>query len=128
MQQLARYANTVDAQTITRLSDERRCAALLAFITTLEATATDEVLDLFDIVMTRMVNEAQKLRKELRLRGVRDLDVAALTLRKAWAVAMTTHVQGKDGVTVPSTRLRRTKQTPSPLRKTGTICSGWPGL
>jgi len=98
VQHLARYANTVDAQTITRLSDERRYATLLAFITTLEATATDDVLDLFDIVMTRMVNEAQKLRKEMRLRGVRDLDAAALTLRRAWAVAMTTHAQGEDGI------------------------------
>jgi hypothetical protein len=73
VQQLARHANTVDAQTIARLTDERRWATLLAFITTLEATATDDVLDLFDIVMTRMVNEAQKQRQQTRLRGVRDL-------------------------------------------------------
>jgi hypothetical protein len=98
VQQLARHANTADAQTLARLTEQRRCATLLAFITTLEATATDDVLDLFDIVMTRMVNEAQKLRQQMRLRGVRDLDAAAIILRKAWAIAMTTHAKGSDGI------------------------------
>jgi TnpA family transposase len=98
VQQLARHANVADAQTITRLTDERRFATLLAFITTLEASATDDVLDLFDIVMTRMINEAKKLRQEMRLRSVRDLDAAALTLRKAWAIAMTGHSEGEDGI------------------------------
>ena len=28
----------------------------------------------------------------------RDLDAAALTLRKAWAIAMASHAQGKDGI------------------------------
>jgi hypothetical protein len=98
VQQLARYANTVDAQTIMRLTDERRVAALLAFITTREATATDDVLDLFDIVMTRMVNEAEKLREKIRQRGARDLDAAALTLRRAGAVAIASHTHGEDGI------------------------------
>lgn len=98
VQQLARHANTVDAQTIARLTDERRHATLLAFLVTLEATATDDVLDLFEIVMTRMVNEAQKQRQEMRKRGARDLDAAALTLRKAWAIARASQAQGKDGI------------------------------
>ena len=85
---LARFAGTARAQAVARFPDERRIATLLAFIQTLEASAQDDVLDLFDIIVTRMFAEAEKTRKEKRLRGLRDLDGAALTLRKACTVLL----------------------------------------
>ncbi len=63
-------------------------ATLIAFIRTLEATAQDDVLDLFDIVVTRIFVDAQNVGREARLRGLRDLDAAALTLRRGWALLL----------------------------------------
>ena len=92
---LARYANAADAQTLARLSPERRTATLLAFIKTLEESAADDVMDLFDVVLTRMVNDAIKERQKERLRSLRDLDAAAITLRNACAVLL------NDGMAIP---------------------------
>jgi len=92
---LARYANAVNAQTMSRLSDERRIATVLAFIKVLEASAADDVMDLFDVVLTRTVNDALKERQKTRLRGLRDLDAAALTLRKACAVLLNEEIAAR---------------------------------
>jgi len=43
------------------------------------------VLDLFDIVVTHIFIDAQKAGREAGMRGLRDLDAAALTLRQGWA-------------------------------------------
>ena len=67
---------------------ERRTATLLAFVRTLEATAQDDVLDLFDIVVTALFTDAAKVGKKARLRTLRDLDAAALQLRQAGGVLM----------------------------------------
>jgi len=50
---LARFATVAKAQAVARLPEERRTATLLAFVRTLEASAQDDVLDLFDIVVTK---------------------------------------------------------------------------
>ena len=55
---LARFAMLAKAQAVARLPPERRTATLLAFIRTLEATAQDDVLDLFDIVVTKLFADA----------------------------------------------------------------------
>jgi TnpA family transposase len=78
---LARYATASKAQAIMRLPDQRRVATLLAFVRTLEASAQDDVLDLFDVVVTRIFADAKKREEEARLRSLRDLDAAALVLR-----------------------------------------------
>ena len=80
---LARFATASKAQAIMRLPGERRVATLLAFVRTLEASAQDDVLDLFDVVVTRIFADAKKREKEARLRSLRDLDPAALVLRGA---------------------------------------------
>src|SRR5215203_3038207 len=80
---LARFATASKAQAIMRLPDQRRVATLLAFVRTLEATAQDDVLDLFDVVVTRIFADAQHIGREARMRNLRDLDAAALTLRRA---------------------------------------------
>src|SRR3954453_13020759 len=78
---LARFATASKAQAIMRLPDQRRVATLLAFVRTLEASAQDDVLDLFDVVVTRIFADAKKREEEARLRSLRDLDAAALVLR-----------------------------------------------
>jgi hypothetical protein len=56
---LARFAGAAKAQAIERLPDERRIATLLAYVRTLEASAHDDVLDLFDVVVTDMFADAK---------------------------------------------------------------------
>ena len=80
---LARFASAARAQAVARLPDDRRAATLLAFVRTLEASATDDVIDLFDAVSTSMFAGASAAAKEARLRSLRDLDAAALKLRDA---------------------------------------------
>jgi len=85
---LARFATVAKAQAVARMPLERRTATLLAFVRTLEATAQDDVLDLFDIVVTALFTDAAKIGKKARLRTIRDLDAAALQLRRAGGVLM----------------------------------------
>jgi TnpA family transposase len=85
---LARFATVAKAQAVARMPLERRTATLLAFVRTLEATAKDDVLDLFDIVVTALFSDAAKVGKNARLRTLRDLDTAALLLRRAGGVLM----------------------------------------
>jgi TnpA family transposase len=85
---LARFATVAKAQAVARMPLERRTATLLAFVRTLEATAQDDVLDLFDIVVTTLFTDAAKVGKKARLRTIRDLDAAALQLRRAGGVLM----------------------------------------
>lgn len=85
---LARFAGAAKAQTVARLPDERRLATLLAFIRALEASAQDDALDLFDLLVTRMSVDAIRKGREARLRSLRDLDAAALTLSKVCALVL----------------------------------------
>jgi TnpA family transposase len=85
---LARFAGAAKAQAISRLPDDRRIATLLAFIHTLEASAQDDVLDLFDVVVTAMFANAKSVGQRERLGSIRDLDAAALKLREVCAVVL----------------------------------------
>lgn len=80
---LARTAVSVKAQAIDRMPAERRIATLLAFARKLEATATDDALDLFDRLVTDLVSRSQGAERKERMRTIKDLDSAALTLRDA---------------------------------------------
>jgi TnpA family transposase len=85
---LARFAGAAKAQAVARLPDDRRIAILLAFVRTLEASAHDDVLDLFDVVVTGMLASAKFAGQRERLGSIRDLDAAALKLRQACAVVL----------------------------------------
>ena len=56
---LARVAVSVKAQSIYRMPEERRIATLIAFTRKLEATATDDVLDLFDRLVSDLVSQSR---------------------------------------------------------------------
>jgi|TARA_R110000787_G_C13439438_1_gene446285 TnpA family transposase len=85
---LARFAGAAKAQAVARLPDDRRAATLVAFIRTLEASASDDVIDLFDAVSTKMFSNARINAKEARMRSLRDLDAASLRLRDVGAVLL----------------------------------------
>lgn len=80
---LARHAQSAWAQTLLRMSEERRLATLLVFGQTLERTATDDILDLFDGLMAALALSGETTRRRERLRSLKDLDQAALVLEQA---------------------------------------------
>ena len=79
---LIRHAHMTWGQTLARMGEERRLATLLAFAQALERTATDDVLDLFDGLMTSLALRDETKRRQ-RLRSLKDLDHAALVLQQA---------------------------------------------
>lgn len=96
---LARHAQTAWAQTLQRMGEERRLATLLIFVQHLERTATDDVLDLFDALMTTLALKGEAKRRQERLRTLKDLDQAALVLQDAACVLL--------DESVPESELRR---------------------
>src|SRR3954451_1751247 len=84
----ARFAAVARAQAVARMPEERRTATLLAFARTLEAGAQDDVLDPFDVVVTKLFAAAASVGKRARLRTIRDLDAAALRLHRVGGVLL----------------------------------------
>lgn len=93
---LARFAGAAKAQAVARMPDERRAATMLAFVRTLEASAQDDVLDLFDLLVTRIFADAIRKGREARLRNLRDLDAAALTLKTVCALFLDGSIDAAD--------------------------------
>ncbi len=60
---LARFALVAKAQAMARLPKERRAATPLAFVRMQEVSAEDDLLDLFDIVVTTLFTDAAKVGK-----------------------------------------------------------------
>lgn len=79
---LARVAVSV-TQSVARMPDDRRIATLAAFARKLEATATDDALDLLDRLVVDLVSRSQGAERRERIRTLKDLDAAALALRDA---------------------------------------------
>lgn len=88
VQTLARYAAAARAQAIARMPPPRRHATLLAFAKVEEITALDDVLDLFDQLITAMLARVEHAGQQRRLRTLKDLDRAALLLRQACLVVL----------------------------------------
>ncbi len=70
------------------MSPPRRQATLLAFAKVQEVTALDDVLDLFDQLITTMLARVERAGQQRRLRSLKDLDAAALLLHKACLVIL----------------------------------------
>ncbi len=83
---LARYAAAARAQVIARMPEERRIATLVAFAHVMESTALDDALDILDLLITELLNQAKKTGQKERLRTIRDLDEAAMKLNEACKV------------------------------------------
>lgn len=85
---LATYAVTSRAQTLAHMPNDRRAATLAAFAQQLEKTACDDALDLLDILIATLLKEAGRAQRQERLRTLRDLDAAALTLADIDAILL----------------------------------------
>ena len=89
---LVRHAQTVRAQSLERLGEQRRLATLLVFVQHLEHTATDDALELFDGLINTLSLRGEAKRRRERWRSLKDLDHAALLLREAALVLLDTQV------------------------------------
>ncbi|MFH0928111.1 MAG: Tn3 family transposase [bacterium] len=85
---LARFANTAKVTAIIRLPTDRRMATLVAFIHRLEATAHDEALEILEILLHNLFEKAKQADKRARLRTLKDLDKASMTLATACKVIL----------------------------------------
>jgi hypothetical protein len=78
---LARSARTTKPANLAALHEPRRTATLAALFQTLEATALDDGIELFDALATDIFTQAEEAHRKSRLRSLRDLDAAAIMLR-----------------------------------------------
>lgn len=77
---LAHYAVTTKAQNIATLTEQRRTATLVSFTRHLAVTAQDDALDVLDMLIRDLLARSTNDGKKTRLRTLRDLDAAALSL------------------------------------------------
>ncbi len=85
---LARYANTAWAQTLIRMPQPRRIATLLAFFYILEQSATDDVLNILDLLITDLLARAARTGEKERIKSIKDFDTAALQLCEACGILL----------------------------------------
>lgn len=85
---LARFASRAKAAAISRLPKLRRLATLVAFMQTLEASALDDALDILNNLLNEIFGKAVKVGQKARLRSIRDLDAATMTLADACKILM----------------------------------------
>jgi len=71
-----------------RLPWIRRIATLVAFIQVLEFTATDDVIDILDLLIADLLATATRTGEKERLQSLKDLDKAALQLCEACGVLL----------------------------------------
>ena len=88
VRRLARYAAGAKAQNIARMPEPRRTGTLAAFASSLLTTATDDVLDVFDLLMGELRVKAEANAKRKRLQTLRDYDRAAIDLRSVVTVVL----------------------------------------
>ena len=81
LERLARNARTAKPANLAALQEPRRTATLAALFQTLEATALDNAVELFDALATDLFSQAEEAHSKSRLRSLRDLDAAAIMLR-----------------------------------------------
>lgn len=85
---LSRAALTSRAQTIERMPTARRIATLLAFVKDVEATAQDDALTILELLTKELFAKSTSQGKKERLRTLKDLDAAALTLSVACGILL----------------------------------------
>ncbi|MDS0527826.1 DUF4158 domain-containing protein [Clostridium sp. SHJSY1] len=79
---LSRYASMSRAQSISRMSYDRRIATLVAFSIIYTTQAMDDMLDIFERFITDMFNKSLNKGEKNRIRTIKDLDKAARKLKE----------------------------------------------
>ena len=105
---LAQYAVTTKAQNIAMLTEQRRTATLVSFARQLAVTAQDDSLDVLDMLIRDLLARSVNSGKKARLRTLRDLDAAALSLASITEKAITpawTNKQLRTFLTEKQTRI-----------------------
>jgi len=77
---LARFAGSAKVTAINRLSSARRLATMVAFVHCLESTTQDDAIEILDMLLHELFNNAARAEKKARLRSIKDLDKAATVL------------------------------------------------
>ena len=85
---LARFAASAKVSVIQRLPAARRLATRVAFVQSLEATAQDDALEVLEILLRDLFVNAVRADRNARLRTLKDLDQAALTLAETCALLL----------------------------------------
>ena len=93
LQFLSRNASIARAQAISRMPKLRRLATLLAWAKEWEAEATDDVIDILDALIQVLLSSSERKGKKERLRTLKDLDKAALTLSEACQILLDSDTQ-----------------------------------
>ncbi len=78
---LARRGRITKPANLAALHEPRRTATLAALFQTLEATALDDAVELFDALASDIFTRAEAAYRKSRLRSLCDLDAAAVMLR-----------------------------------------------
>ena len=81
LERLARSARSAKPANLAALHEPRRTATLAALFQTLESTALDDAVELFDALAADIFTHAEEAHRKSRLRSLRDLDAAAIMLR-----------------------------------------------
>ena len=85
---LARFADKAKVSVVDRLPESRRWATLVAFIHTLEASAQDDALEVFEMLVADVFGDAQAEDRKARLRSLKDLDALSITLTEAMGLVV----------------------------------------
>ncbi len=134
IQALARFVATARAQTVERLTPERRVATLVAFATVFHQTAQDDFFELFDRFLSEHWSRATRQQAQSHLRTIRELDAAAKICRDACTILLQEDTPGariRDAIWPPLPMPRRAR----PVRRTARRCRryipcydpSWPG-
>jgi TnpA family transposase len=88
LERLARVARVGKPSAIAALREPRRTATVAALFHTLEAAAQDDAAELAEALLTDLIKDAEAADKQARMRGLRDLDDAAILLREMGLLVM----------------------------------------
>lgn len=86
MDSLARYGAGVKVQTLLQMKEDKRHAILLLTVQHLERTITDQVLDILDDILHRILGKILREEKRQRLAELPTQDQATLALKTAMQI------------------------------------------
>ncbi|MEZ5045234.1 MAG: DUF4158 domain-containing protein [Saprospiraceae bacterium] len=92
---LAELAVGLKAQSIAQMGRSKKLAILLCFVQRYEAIATDEALEVFDLLINKYFQDIKLNQKKVRLRTAYDLDQAAIILSLACQIILNPEAQNE---------------------------------